>query len=143
MIIYSSPGTGKTTFCNNSSNKRWLDGDVKLFEILSEEFYTIVNDDNKKTKILDLFMIDKNRANHCYNLYYKWLSIHKYDSDILMGSKRFMWLADLCILKHLSDKQYQDELRNVKRWHLKHFIIRDNKFISDKLLKDTYYVCSY
>ena len=132
MIIYSSPKTGKTTFCNK--NQKWIDSDKIIFNLLEKEFNIKISDDNTKgQQIIELFKRDRNKAEQCYTKFMYWLKDNRTE-NILLGTRRFMWLADKIYLETNESKDrplelINSEIESAMRWDLK-FKKLNKKYIS-------------
>jgi len=141
MIVYASSKSGKTTWCNN--HRDWIDGDKHLFKLLNKAFnVTIIDNDDKGLQIIELFHINRMKAEKCYTAYMEWLKDNKFDLNILLGSRRFMWLADKVIIKeNKSSDLYNHELASVLKWRIKYTTIKIDEFLNEKLLKNENNYC--
>ena len=135
MIVYASHNSGKTTFCKD--HPEWIDGDQILFDFLGSAFgVKIIDDDTKGRQIIDLFILDRKKAEIVYTGYMNWLKENKYHKNILLGTRRFMWLADIIIFKRDNDSDiYQKELISALKWHLECNYIEKDEYINEKMLK--------
>ena len=127
MIIYASPGSGKSTLIK--SVRGWIDGDSYLFSLFRTRFKTEIDDnENKAQVILQCFQRDKEIANACYNKYLQWLREHKGHKyqmqNVLYGSLRFLWLADKVILKQ-GTVQFDQEVEACDKYNKQYDIIDD------------------
>ena len=136
MIVYASHNSGKTTFCKD--NPEWIDGDQILFDFLGSAFgVKIIDNDTKGRQIIDLFILDRKKAEIVYTGYMNWLKENKHHKNILLGTRRFMWLADIIIIKKDEGSQlYYDELKSTLKWNLKGITINKDEYINKKLLND-------
>jgi len=134
MIIYASPNTGKTTFCNN--NPEWIDTDVVLFQMLKEAFGIEIKDDKTKgQQIIDLFKSDRVKAESVYTQLYHWLKENR-SKNILLGTRRFMFLADKILIKRSNSQEIlKQELKSINKWKLFDKVNYINDFIELKNLK--------
>ena len=134
MIIYTSPRSGKTTFCNY--NPEWIDADVILFSYLNDAFKCDIKDDNRKgDQIIRLFNINRVRAEKCYTRFMEWLKINKYSSNIMLGTRRFMWLADIVFIKDHEDLNITlKEVESAKKWNIKYIQLKSDEYINLKLI---------
>ena len=134
MIIYASPKTGKSSFCND--NIDWLDGDKILFDMLEKAFHKHITDnDTKGDQIIELFKINRVKAEKCYTKYMEWIKDHKYTNNVMIGSRRFMWLADKIFIKHCGDSDITyKEIESINKWRLKYTLLNKDQFITHKLL---------
>jgi len=133
MIIYSSPGTGKSTFCKK--HKDWTDGDVILFSMINRAFNINLSDTpDKGKKILLLFKTQKITIERTYTEYMVWLRDHRQSHNILIGSKRAMRFASKIYLKETRSDIFVDEIEFVKQRHLKYTILNKDQYISDVIL---------
>ena len=72
----------------------------------------------------------------------EWLKENKFDLNILLGSRRFMWLADKVIIKeNKSSDLYNQELASALKWRIKYITIKSNEFLNEKLLKNENNYC--
>lgn len=101
MLIYSSPGTGKSTLCKNDES--FIDCDIILAGIFDSVFCITVDINNLGKEILDCFIKDRQKSEECYTAYLKILKgIKMSRSPILthlFGTRRFMWVADKVYLE--------------------------------------------
>jgi len=136
MIVYASHNSGKTTFCKN--NPEWIDGDQILFDFLGSAFgIKIIDDDTKGRQIIDLFILNRKKAEIVYTGYMEWLKDNRYVKNILLGTRRFMWLTDIIIIKKDEESEtYQSELKSALKWNLRGVFIGKDEYINEKLLKD-------
>jgi hypothetical protein len=135
MIIYASPKTGKSTFCKEHTE--WIDSDIILFDILKKKFNVVIDDSNKSFELLNLFRINRVKAEDAYTLFMHWLKNHRYSDNILLGSRRFMWLADKVFLKKSNELLiFAKEIDSANRWAIRYQLLDKNQFINLKLLED-------
>lgn len=133
MIIYASPKSGKTSFC--SINKEWIDSDKILFKMLNKAFKTvIVDNDTKGQQIIKLFQINRNKAENTYTEFMYWLKDNKDSKNIMLGTRRFMWLADIVLLKDTNHEIYKAEIRSAVKWRLLYIRLKNNDFINKILI---------
>jgi len=98
MIIYFTPGTGKTTFCK--SHSEWTDGDTILAKIISDYTGKEIHGDDLHRTILSLYNANRDVLEDCYTEYKSKLMHAKANNDnILFGTRRFMWLADMVFIE--------------------------------------------
>jgi hypothetical protein len=77
------------------------------------------------------------RAEKCYTAYMNWFKENKYDFNILIGTRRFMWLCDFVVIKIKPDSDiYLQEMKSLNKWNLGYNTIKENEFINLKMLKD-------
>jgi len=159
MLIYSTPGTGKTTLC--LSDRNYQDGDDLLVECIRSastvnidtimSFHTkSPNYDNSKE--LGKFVLQcyndgcGDEIEKAYSLYR--LELLRFNGThtriCLFGTRRFMWMAKTIFTEHdfntLSQRKDPDnaqciiakEIESIKRWNLK-TISLNGKFISEAL----------
>jgi len=136
MIVYASHNSGKTTFCKD--HPEWIDGDQVLFDFLGSAFgIKIVDDNTKGRQIIDLFILNRKKAEIVYTGYMDWLKENRYVKNILLGTRRFMWLADIIIIKKDEESDlYQDELKSTLKWNLRGVFINKDEYINENLLND-------
>jgi len=132
MIVYSSPKSGKSTFCR--LNPEWIDSDKILFKLLNKAFKTsLIDNDTKGQQIIKLFRINRNKAENTYSEFMYWLKDNK-DKNILLGSRRFMWMADIVLLKNTDHNIYKDEVDSAIRWRLAYIDLKKDQYVDKKLI---------
>jgi hypothetical protein len=94
--IYCTPGSGKTTCC---ADRDLIDGDDLLYACLEKRFPKLVSKADFAQSILRCFERNRGAAEECYTQYMQVLQNCKDWQIILFGTRRFMWLADFCILE--------------------------------------------
>jgi len=64
-----------------------------------------------------------------------WLKENKESNNILLGTRRFMWLADKIYLKNsIDDNLFFKEIDSAKKWELDYIVLKKTDFINEKLL---------
>lgn len=134
MIIYASPKSGKSTFCKD--NPEWIDSDIILFKMLDKAFKTvIVDDDTKGQQIIKCFKSNRIKAENVYtDLMYRIKKMNDESKNILLGTRRFMWLADIIFLKDTNHEIYKAEIESAYKWKLPFIQLKQNDFITIKLI---------
>jgi hypothetical protein len=133
MIVYSSPKSGKTKFCRN--NPGWIDSDKILFKMLNKAFNcNIIDDDTKGSQIIRLFQRNRDLAENTYTDFMYYLKNNKDTSNILLGTRRFMWLADIVFLKDTDHDIYKKEIESAIKWRLPYIELEKNQFINYNLI---------
>jgi hypothetical protein len=98
MIIYFSPGTGKTKFCKE--HPEWIDGDNILAEIISKHIGQEIHGEDLHRTILPIYNKNRDALENCYTEYKDYLMQAKInDIKVLYGTRRFMWLADMIFIE--------------------------------------------
>jgi len=134
MIVYASPKSGKSSYCKTHDD--WIDADIILFKLLNKAFKTSLTDsDDKGQQIIKLFKRDRNKAEEVYTDFMLWLKENKESNNILLGTRRFMWLADKIYLKNsIDDNLFFKEIDSAKKWELDYIVLKKTDFINEKLL---------
>jgi hypothetical protein len=148
MLIYSTPITGKTTFCQ--SNKNWIDGDSILIGLLIIETKTYFSNNNHKLgeQIIQYYqngygsVIEK-----VYDNYLNDLKSRLVNENILFGTRRFMWLANVIYIEtdyNILTKRIPtcnsleiviNETKAIKKWNLQNKITYLNGNYIEHFLK--------